>query len=80
MEDDGPVLQAADRLLKIEDARRRNGERRAKLTGIEAALKVDATVTEVTQQDIALQEMLAEMRAKNAATEGELRAEREQGT
>ncbi len=41
MEDDGPVLQAIDRLLKIEDARRRNGERRAKLTGIEAALKVE---------------------------------------
>jgi hypothetical protein len=41
MPDDGPVLQAVDRLLKIEDARRRNGERRAKLTGIEAALKVE---------------------------------------
>jgi hypothetical protein len=80
MEDDGPVLQAIDRLVKIEDARRRNGERRAKLTGIEAAVKVDATVHEVTQQDVALQELLSEMRAKNAATIDGLRAEREQGT
>jgi hypothetical protein len=80
MEDDGPVLQAIDRLVKIEDARRRNGERRAKLTGIEAAVKVDATVHEVTQQDVALQELLSEMRAKNAATIDSLRAEREQET
>jgi hypothetical protein len=64
MEDDGFVLQAVDRLLKIEDARRRNGERRAKLTGVEAAVKVDATVREVTQQDIELQEMIREAKAK----------------
>ena len=64
MDDDAPILQAADRLLKIEEARRRNGERRAKLTGIEAAVKVDATVTEVTQQDIELQEMLRDAKAK----------------
>ena len=78
MDDDGPVLQALDRLLKIEDARRRNGERRAKLTGIEAAVKVDATVTEVTQEDVALRELVTEMRAKNAAVEEKLRADREQ--
>ena len=64
MEDDGPVLQATDRLLKIEEARRRNGERRAKYTGIEASIKVDATVHEVTQQDIELQEMIREAKAK----------------
>lgn len=29
MEDDKPVLQAVDRLLKIEESRRRNGERRS---------------------------------------------------
>jgi transcriptional regulator with XRE-family HTH domain len=67
MEDDGPVLQAIDRLIKIEDARRRNGERRAKLTGIEAAVKVDATVHEVTQQDLELQEMVREAEAAVAA-------------
>lgn len=80
MADDLPVLQAIDRLVKIENVRNQNSERRAKLTGIEAAIKVDATVTEVTQQDIALQEMVAEMRAKNAATVDALRAEREQET
>lgn len=73
MEDDGPVLQAIDRLVKIEDARRRNGERRAKLTGIEAAVKVDATVHEVTQQDLELQEMLREAKARVAAQEQALR-------
>jgi hypothetical protein len=77
MEDDGPVLQAIDRLIKIEDARRRNGERRAKLTGIEAAIKVDATVHEVTQQDIALREWANELKAKNAAAEAQLRGARE---
>jgi hypothetical protein len=73
MEDDGPILQAIDRLIKIEDARRRNGERRAKLTGIEAAVKVDTTVYEVTQQDIELQEMLRDAKAKVQAQEQQIR-------
>jgi transcriptional regulator with XRE-family HTH domain len=73
MEDDGPVLQAIDRLIKIEDARRRNGERRAKLTGIEAAVKVDATVHEVTQQDIELAELIRETQARNTAAEARIR-------
>lgn len=38
--DDSPVLQAADRLVKIEDARRRNAERRARLLGLDAEQKV----------------------------------------
>jgi hypothetical protein len=73
MEDDAPILQAIDRLVKIEDARNRNAERRAKLTGIEAAVKVDATVHEVSQQDIELQEMLREAKARVAAQEEALR-------
>ncbi|MEH0657730.1 hypothetical protein QA860_08285 [Streptomyces stelliscabiei] len=73
MEDDGPVLQAIDRLVKIEAARNQNSERRAKLTGIEAALKVEATVHEVTQQDIELQAMLREAKAHVAAQEEALR-------
>lgn len=72
MEDDAPILQAVDRLLKIEDARRRNGERRAKLTGIEAAIKVDTTV-EVTQQDAELQEMLRTAKAAVRAQEQQIR-------
>jgi hypothetical protein len=67
--DDGPLLAAVDRLLKIEDSRRRNGESRRKLLGLDAATKVDATVTEVTQQDIELQEMIRAAKAKAAAEE-----------
>jgi hypothetical protein len=43
MEDDAPVLQAIDRLVKIEDARRRNGERRAKLNGLDMPVKAEVT-------------------------------------
>ena len=43
MEDDAPVLQAIDRLVKIEEARRRNGERRAKLNGLEMPVKTEVT-------------------------------------
>jgi hypothetical protein len=73
MEDDGPVLNAIDRLVRIEAARDRAGERRAKLLGLNAPTQADITVHEVTQQDIALQEMVAEMRAKNAGIEERLR-------
>lgn len=75
MEDDAPVLQAIDRLIKIEDARRRNGERRAKLTGIEAAVKVDTTVHQVSQQDIELAELIREAQAKNAVEEARIKGE-----
>jgi hypothetical protein len=62
--DDGPVLAAIDRLLKIEDARRKNNESQRKLLGLDAPTKVDAQVTEVTQSDLELQEMLRNARAK----------------
>ncbi|AVH59996.1 MULTISPECIES: hypothetical protein [Streptomyces] len=64
LQDDGPVLAAIDRLIKIEDARRKNNESQRKLLGLDAPTKVDAQVTEVTQQDIELQEMLREAKAK----------------
>jgi len=67
--DDGPVLQAIDRLVRIEDARGRNGDRRAKLLGLNAPTRVDAIVHEVTQQDLELQELLREAKAKVAAQE-----------
>lgn len=79
MEDDGPVLQAIDRLVKIEAARNQNSERRAKLLGLDAAVKVDTTVHEVTQQDLELQEMLREAKARVKAQEQELRDCRETG-
>lgn len=77
--DDGPVLAAIDRLVKIEDARQRNNESLRRLFGLDAPVKVDATVTETTQQDIELQEMVSEMRAKNANVSEQLRGDREQG-
>lgn len=78
LQDDGPVLQAIDRLVRIEDARRKNNAEQRKLLGLDAPTKVDAQVTEVTQQDIAVQELVAEMKAKNANTADRLRAERGQ--
>ncbi|WND24098.1 hypothetical protein [Streptomyces violaceus] len=43
MEDDAVILQAIDRLVKIEDARRRNAERRAKLNGLDMPAKAEVT-------------------------------------
>lgn len=43
MEDDAILLQAIDRLVKIEDARRRNAERRAKLNGYDMPLQAEVT-------------------------------------
>lgn len=62
--DDGPVLQAIDRLVKIEDARRKNNAEQRKLLGLDMPVKVDATVTETTQQDMELQEILRDAKAK----------------
>lgn len=62
--DDGPVLAAIDRLVKIEDARLRNGEALRRILGLDMPVKVDATVTETTQQDLELQEMIRDAKAK----------------
>lgn len=66
LQDHGPVLAAMDRFLKIQD-------RRAKLLGLDAAMKVDATITETTQIDIEAAEMVAEAKAKAAASEARLK-------
>jgi hypothetical protein len=58
-----------DHLLPLVDRIHKVGERRAKLLGLDAPVKVDATVTEVTQQDIELQEMLTEAKARASAIE-----------
>jgi hypothetical protein len=78
IEDDTFVLQAVDRLNRIEESRRKASESIRRLLGLDMPVKVDATVTEVTQQDIAVQELVAEMKAKNANTADQLRAERGQ--
>lgn len=79
VEDDAFVLQAVDRLGRIEEQRRKTSDSICRLLGLNMPVKVDYTVTETTQQDIALQELAAEMRAKNANIVDTLRAEREQG-
>lgn len=79
VEDDTFVLQAVDRLGRIEEQRRKTGDSISRLLGLDMPVRVDATVTEITQQDIAVQELVAEMRAKNANTADSLRAERESG-
>lgn len=78
VEDDTFVLQAVDRLNRIEEQRRKTSDSICRLLGLNMPVKVDYTVTETTQQDIALQEMVAEMRAKNANVAEGLRAQREQ--
>jgi hypothetical protein len=75
LQDDGPVLAAIDRLIKIEDARRKNNAEQRKLLGLDAPTKVDAQVTEVTQQDIELAALVREAQAKNAAEEQRIRHE-----
>lgn len=48
--DDAPVLQAADRLLKIEDSRRRNGESRRKLLGLDAPSRVSVEAEQLGRE------------------------------
>lgn len=43
--DDTFILQAVDRIVKIEDARRKNGERRAKLLGLDAPTKQSISIS-----------------------------------
>lgn len=67
--DEELTLKAIDRALKIAD-------RRAKLLGLDAPQRVDATVTETTQQDLELQEMVREAKARTARQEQQLRGGR----
>jgi DNA-binding transcriptional MerR regulator len=62
--DDGPVLQAIDRLVRIEAERERNTAALRRLFGLDMPVRVDATVTETTQQDLELQEMIRDAKAK----------------
>lgn len=78
--DDGPVLAAVDRLTRIaaerraiSDTRRRHSESYRKLLGIDAPTRVDATVHEVTQQDLELQEMLRDAKTQTATEEQAIR-------
>lgn len=70
LEDDGPVLAAVDRLVKIEDARRRNGERRSKLLGLDAAQKVEMTIDDIDAKIHDLTEQLASLDGEAAEAAG----------
>ncbi len=48
-------------------------ERRARLLGIDVPERVEATVTEVTREDIALAELVREAQAAAAGAEQQLR-------
>jgi hypothetical protein len=53
-------LKAIETVLRVID-------RRCRILGLYAAVQVDATITEVTQQDLELQDILNSARARNAA-------------
>jgi hypothetical protein len=75
VEDDTFVLQAIDRLNRIEESRRKTSESIRRLLGLDMPAKVDHTVTETTQEDIALAELVREAQAKNAAEEAAIKGE-----
>lgn len=62
-------LRAIETVLKVID-------RRCRLLGLDSPLQVEATVTEVTQQDLELREMINAAKAQVAAEEKTLRGER----
>lgn len=64
--DDGPKLSAIREMRMLRESFR-------KLYGLDRPIKVDATVHEVTQQDLELQEMLREAKSRVAAQEEALR-------
>lgn len=52
--DDAPVLQAIDRLLKVEESRRKNGESRRKLLGLDAPSRVSVEAEQLGRDIIKL--------------------------
>ncbi len=59
-----PAIQTALRIA----------ERRAKLLGLDAPVQVEATVTQTTQEDLELAQIIREAKAKNATEEARLRS------
>jgi site-specific recombinase len=64
--DVGPKLDAARTLVALV-------AREGRLTGAEAPVRVDATVTETTQADLELADLIAEQKAKNSLREAEIK-------
>lgn len=68
------VIKAAEAgdlsgILAVMDRIEKFGARRAKLLGLDAPIQVDATVLEVTQQDLEVQELIREAEAQAAVAE-----------
>lgn len=69
---DGNTLPDYDIKLRAVDRALRARESFRKLMGLDQPTKVDATVTEVTQQDLELQEMLREAKARTEVEEQQI--------
>lgn len=70
--DDSPFLAAIDRLLKIDDNRRRVAERRAKLLGLDAAQRVEVlTIDALTAEAERLNQQLAALDREAADAPGD---------
>lgn len=73
--DDGnPIKDHAPVLAAYREARGALADFR-RMTGLDAPAKIEAQVTEVTQQDIELAELIRETQAKNAADEARIKGE-----
>lgn len=69
LEDDGPALAAVDRLLRIEESRRKVGERRAKLLGLDAPQKHEVlTIDAIDEQISDLNKQLAALDSETGET------------
>jgi hypothetical protein len=68
-------LDASDDPVKVVPVLVKVSERRCHLMGANAPEKIEATVTQVTQDDIALAELVAEAQAAAAVAESQLRQE-----
>jgi hypothetical protein len=64
---DGKIIQAANLRSQAIALQLRLDERRAKLNGIDAPIRVDANVTVMDSQDAELAEIIAETRARASA-------------
>jgi hypothetical protein len=70
--DDGPILKAIETLLRV-------AERRARLLGLDVPVKANVTIRHVDPGDLALQEILVEARARQAAEEDALKGNEDCG-
>lgn len=73
LEDDEFILKCIDRLYAANDRLLRIQDRRSKLLGLDAPVQAQVAVTELTQADIGLAELVAEAKAANAVALAELR-------